>query len=133
MNATSLFAALILAGAALNAAAQTSPTVDPARPSTDPTQPTARQSPPPADTAAPIPQTAEQAKQDLNQQKTDPLALQSSAAQDWDMLTGHDKGYVTLSDALPNSWLATNFANCDKDQDGKVTQPEYSGCRNRKE
>jgi hypothetical protein len=119
MKATPILAALILAGAAVSGFAQTPPPTDDSR--QDASEPAA------------MPQTAEQAKRDVDNQKQDPLAMQSSAAQDWNTLTGHDKGYVTRSDALPNSWLATNFSNCDKDQDGKVSQAEYDKCKKKQE
>jgi hypothetical protein len=79
--------------------------------------------------AAETPPTAEQAKQDVNAQKQDPLAIQTSSPEDWNMIKGHDKGYVSKDDALPNSWLALNFKSCDQDQDGKVSQTEYDTCR----
>jgi hypothetical protein len=82
---------------------------------------------------AQTPPTASEAKKDVQAQKQDPLAIQSSSAEDWSMLKGHDKGYVTKGDALPNSWLAQNFVNCDTDRDGKVTQAEYDKCRKKQE
>jgi len=118
MKATALIAALILAAAAGAASAQTSPPTDDMK--TD-------------KTTAPLPPTADQARRDVANQKQDPLAMQTSSAQDWNALSGHDKGYVTRSDALPNSWLAANFDNCDKDQDGKVNQAEYDNCNKKKQ
>ncbi len=61
-------------------------------------------------------------------QKQDPLTMQGSAPDDWTMLKGHDKGFVTIEDAQPNSWLGQNFKSCDKDNDGKLTQEEYTKC-----
>ena len=61
-------------------------------------------------------------------QKQDPLTMQGSAPEDWTMVKGHEKGFVSAGDAQPNSWLAQNFKSCDKDQDGKVTQDEYTKC-----
>lgn len=74
---------------------------------------------------------AEEAKKD-NQtaQKADPLAVQGSGGETWDMLKGHEKGHVTMADAPANSWLAMNFQTCDKDQDKKVTESEYTKCQN---
>ena len=114
MKATALIAALILAAAAGAASAQTSPPTDDMK--TD-------------KTTAPLPPTADQARRDVANQKQDPLAMQTSSAQDWNALSGHDKGYVTRSDALPNSWLAANFAICDENQDQKVTETEYTKCQ----
>lgn len=62
----------------------------------------------------------------------DPHNMQSSGPEDWSMVQGHDKGYLTKQDAMPNSWLAQNFSSCDKDSDGKVTQAEYDSCVKRR-
>ena len=78
--------------------------------------------------SAQTPPTADQAKQDVKAQKQDPLAMQTSSPEEWNTLKGHDQGFIAKNDALPNSWLAQNFTNCDKDQNGKVTQQEYEEC-----
>jgi hypothetical protein len=77
---------------------------------------------------AQTPPTTNQANKEMQSQKQDPLAIQSSDAEDWAMLKGHEQGYVSKSDAVPNSWLAQNFMTCDADHDGKVTQAEYAKC-----
>jgi hypothetical protein len=77
----------------------------------------------------PTPPTSDQAKKEMQSNKKDPLAIQSSGPEDWSMLKGHEKGYVSKSDALPNSWLEHNFQKCDADQDGKVTEAEYTKCQ----
>lgn len=77
---------------------------------------------------AQTPPTSDQAKKDMQAQKTDPLSMQSSGAEDWSMLKGHEKGYVEKSDAVSNSWLESNFASCDKNSDGKLTEAEYTKC-----
>lgn len=81
---------------------------------------------------AQTPPTADQAKQEKQemeqQQQTEPLGMQSSGAEDWSMLKGHERGYLEKSDALPNSWLQSNFESCDKNRDGKVTEAEYTKC-----
>jgi hypothetical protein len=64
--------------------------------------------------------------------KQDPLTMQGSAPDDWTMANGHEKGFLTKEDAQPNSWLAQNFKSCDKDNDGKVTQDEYTKCQKQK-
>ena len=78
------------------------------------------------------PPTSDQASQENQQmeqqQQTEPLGMQSSAPEDWSMLKGHDKGYLEKSDALPNSWLQSNFESCDTNRDGKVTEAEYTKC-----
>lgn len=80
-----------------------------------------------AQTPAPQP-TTNQANKEMQSQKQDPLNMQGSDAEDWSMLKGHEQGYVAKTDTLPNSWLAQNFAACDVDHDGKVTQDEYAKC-----
>ena len=61
-------------------------------------------------------------------QQRDPHNIQASGPETWGMLQGHEKGYISKTDATPNSWLAQNFTSCDKDRDGKVTQTEYNQC-----
>ncbi|HKE49777.1 MAG TPA: hypothetical protein VKB52_17055 [Rhodanobacteraceae bacterium] len=82
-----------------------------------------------AASAQETPPTSDQAKQEMNEQKTDPLMMQGSSGGEWSTIKGHDKGYLTKDDAQPNSWLAHNFANCDKDRDGKITEKEYMKCQ----
>lgn len=81
---------------------------------------------------AQTPPTADQAKQEKQemeqQQQTEPLGMQGSGAEDWSMLKGHERGYLEKSDALPNSWLQSNFESCDKNRDGKITEAEYTKC-----
>lgn len=78
------------------------------------------------------PPTADQAKQENQQmeqqQQTEPLSMQGSGPEDWSMLKGHERGYLEKSDAVPNSWLQSNFESCDKNRDGKVTEAEYTQC-----
>ena len=82
------------------------------------------------------PPTSDQATQENQEmqqkQQTEPLGMQSSAPEEWAMLKGHDKGYLQKSDALPNSWLESNFESCDRDRDGKVTEAEYTKCMKNK-
>jgi hypothetical protein len=82
------------------------------------------------------PPTSDQATQEnqemQQQQQTEPLGMQGSAPEDWSMLKGHDKGYIEKNDALPNSWLESNFESCDKDRDGKITESEYTKCMKNK-
>lgn len=78
------------------------------------------------------PPTTQDAKKDMNAQKQDPLMMQESAPADWAMVKGHEKGFVTMTEAAPNSWLAANFKPCDKNSDGKVTEAEYSACQMKK-
>jgi hypothetical protein len=75
------------------------------------------------------PPTSSQAKKEMQQNKQDPMMMQSSGGEDWSMLKGHEKGSISKADAPKNSWLASNFAKCDADQDGKVTEAEYTKCQ----
>jgi hypothetical protein len=80
--------------------------------------------------------TTVQAQSDKNNPndpaKQDPLTMQGSAPEEWTQAKGHEKGYLTMKDAQPNSWLAQNFKSCDKNSDGKVTQDEYTKCEKQK-
>jgi hypothetical protein len=75
--------------------------------------------------------TADQAtkQEEMNQKKTDALAVQGSAPEEWSMIKGHESGAIAKNDALPNSWLAANFAICDDNHDEKVTEAEYTKCQ----
>ena len=83
--------------------------------------------------SAQTPPTADQAKKEMNAQKKDPLAVQGSGPEEWSMVKGHEKGFVMEADALPNSWLATNFKTCDEDQNGKITENEYTKCQKKQQ
>jgi hypothetical protein len=114
------FFALLMAAAAGTAFAQaTSPVPDPANPPTTSPAPTM-----PANPASPT-------ATDPTSPAQEPMSMQGSAAEDWTMVKGHDKGYITKKDALPNSWLAQNFASCDTDKDGKISEAEYQKCQKR--
>ena len=71
----------------------------------------------------------EQKQQEMSQKKTDALAVQGSAPEDWSMVKGHEKGSIAKADVLPNSWLAANFEMCDADHDMKITESEYTTCQ----
>jgi len=78
---------------------------------------------------AQTPPTEEEAQKNMAAQAKDPLATQGSGGEDWSMVKGHEKGYLTAKDAPANSWLALNFKSCDKDRDGKITEAEYTKCQ----
>jgi hypothetical protein len=116
---------LLLATAGGTAFAQaTSPAADPANPPTSNPDP-APTSTPPVNPASPT------ANPDPTARSQDPTAMQGSGPEDWNMVKGHDKGYITKTDALPNSWLAQNFSSCDADKDGKISEAEYQKCQKR--
>lgn len=37
-------------------------------------------------------------------------------------------GYLMAKDVSQHAWLKQNFTKCDADNDGHLTQPEYSAC-----
>lgn len=39
------------------------------------------------------------------------------------------KGYITQQDAQRIPWLQSHFSQCDANGDGRITQQEYSRCR----
>jgi hypothetical protein len=120
MKLSPLFALLMAAAAGTAFAQATSPAPDPANPPT--TNPTPTPSMNPASpTANPDPMSRTQ----------EPMSMQGSAPEDWALIKGHDKGYITKKDALPNSWLAQNFTSCDTDKDGKISETEYQKCQKR--
>jgi hypothetical protein len=83
-----------------------------------------------ASVSAQTPTTDQAQKQEeMSQKKTDALAVQGSAPEDWSMVKGHEKGSIAKQDALPNSWLSANFAICDENHDDKVTEAEYTKCQ----
>jgi hypothetical protein len=114
--------ALLIIAMACPAFAQTSP------PASSPQSPPAA-SPPEAN---PPPNEAMANQTPTEAAQKDPHNIQSSGPEDWAMVKGHDKGFLTKEDALPNSWLAQNFSSCDKDQDGKISQAEYDSCVKRR-
>lgn len=69
------------------------------------------------------------AQQEKEKAKQDPYAVQGSGPHKFDQLKGHEKGYLTLKDVEANSWLAGNFAKCDQDKDGRLTEKEYDACQ----
>lgn len=80
--------------------------------------------------SAQTPTTDKATKQEeMSQKKTDAFAVQGSAPEDWSMIKGHESGSIAKKDALPNSWLAANFAICDDNHDDKVTEAEYTKCQ----
>jgi|HubBroStandDraft_6_1064221.scaffolds.fasta_scaffold804470_2 hypothetical protein len=41
----------------------------------------------------------------------------------------NNHGYLTADDVKHNKWLSSNFARCDVDHDGHLTQQEYANCK----
>jgi hypothetical protein len=82
-----------------------------------------------SDSGTPQQGTTHNANQAKDSNSKEPLSLQSSGPETWNMVKGHETGSIAKADAVPNSWLATNFAACDKDGNGKVTESEYTACQ----
>jgi hypothetical protein len=47
---------------------------------------------------------------------------------DFSTLDTKSNGYLTAHDVKSNKWLAKNFARCDSDHDGHLSQQEYANC-----
>jgi hypothetical protein len=41
----------------------------------------------------------------------------------------NNRGYLTADDIKSNKWLSSNFARCDADHDGHLSQQEYANCK----
>lgn len=41
----------------------------------------------------------------------------------------NNRGYLTADDVKHNQWLSANFARCDANHDGHLSQQEYANCR----
>jgi hypothetical protein len=53
--------------------------------------------------------------------------MQMKAPTDFKKIDMKNKGFVVASD-VKNPWLKQNFAKCDTNSDGKVTETEYGVC-----
>jgi len=52
-----------------------------------------------------------------------------STRPDFKTLDTKGNGYVTTHDVKSNKWLSKNFAKCDTDHDGHLSQKEYANCK----
>jgi hypothetical protein len=41
----------------------------------------------------------------------------------------NNQGFLTADDVKHNQWLSANFARCDANHDGHLSQQEYANCR----
>jgi hypothetical protein len=48
---------------------------------------------------------------------------------DFITLDPNHRGYLTLDDVKNNKWLGANFARCDANHDGHLSQQEYANCK----
>jgi hypothetical protein len=44
-------------------------------------------------------------------------------------LDQNNRGYLTMDDVKYNPWLSANFARCDTNHDGRLSQQEYANCK----
>jgi hypothetical protein len=63
--------------------------------------------------------------------KPDSTQVEKAASKHPDFLTldPNNHGYLTLDDVKHNKWLSSNFARCDVDHDGHLSQQEYANCK----
>jgi hypothetical protein len=47
----------------------------------------------------------------------------------FESLDVNNRGYLTSDDVAPNRWLASNFARCDANHDGRLSQQEFANCK----
>jgi len=52
----------------------------------------------------------------------------NSTRPDFKTLDTSNNGYLTAKDVKSNKWLSKNFARCDTDHDGQLSQQEYASC-----
>jgi hypothetical protein len=57
--------------------------------------------------------------------------VEKATTQHPDFLTldPNNHGYLTLDDVKHNKWLSSNFARCDVNHDGHLSQQEYANCK----
>jgi hypothetical protein len=53
--------------------------------------------------------------------------MQKDGRPDFKKVDMKNQGYVTSSE-VKNPWVKKNFAKCDADRDGKLTEAEYTAC-----
>jgi hypothetical protein len=64
----------------------------------------------------------------LIEQDNGKMQMADKAPPDFQSLDTQKRGYITLADAGNHLWLNENFARCDANHDGQLTQQEYSQC-----
>jgi hypothetical protein len=48
---------------------------------------------------------------------------------DFKTLDVNNRGYLTADDVAHNRWLTSNFARCDANHDGRLSQQEFANCK----
>lgn len=65
----------------------------------------------------------------MNGQNAANCGLNNGTPGNFDVLAG-SKGYISKADASRSPWIEHHFAECDSNNDGKITRTEYEACRN---
>jgi hypothetical protein len=58
-----------------------------------------------------------------------PAAKANTPHPEFRTLDINNRGYLTADDIKANKWLSANFARCDADHDGHLSQQEYANCK----
>jgi hypothetical protein len=66
---------------------------------------------------------------DLNQPDSTQVEIATTKHPDFITLDANNHGYLTLDDVRHNRWLSSNFARCDANHDGHLSQEEYANCK----
>ena len=53
----------------------------------------------------------------------------SASHPDFKTLDVNNRGYLTADDVAHNRWLTSNFARCDANHDGRLSQQEFANCK----
>jgi hypothetical protein len=71
----------------------------------------------------------DQPSPDLTKPDSTQVEKANSKHPDFLTLDPNNHGYLTLDDVKHNKWLSSNFARCDVDHDGHLSQQEYANCK----
>jgi hypothetical protein len=97
---------------------------------TDADQPAANVADPDAPTAGHDDATGkDQPSPDLASPDSTQVEKATTRHPDFMTLDSNNHGYLTLDDVKHNKWLSSNFARCDADHDGHLSQQEYANCK----
>ena len=84
---------------------------------------------PPEETALSAPRSIGQDKTTGNDLVSgNKSGMQLGARPDFNTLDTNKNGYLTADDVKNHKWLSKNFARCDTDHDGHLSQEEYAKC-----
>lgn len=96
----------------------------------DPNQPANKAEDPETPTAGHDDVTGkDQPSPDLTKPDSTQVEKANSKHPDFLTLDPNNHGYLTLDDVKHNKWLSRNFARCDVDHDGHLSQQEYANCK----